>query len=133
MHRLGWTDAEHHTQDFDVVYSLRQRGIEARSALLDCRKVEAGRVGDRLDVVVRCQVVVASRNCRVLTYSQGWHGLRKGISEIGVSRAAAVPCPPARVHGELHNVCEPPNLLRPCRFAAWQSTKLFQVDYICAL
>ena len=45
---------------------LRERRVEAGAALLDEGEVEAGRVGDRLEVVGRGEVVVASGNRRKL-------------------------------------------------------------------
>jgi len=49
VHGLGRADAEHDPQNFHVGHPLSQRWIEASAALLDSSKVEASRVGDRLE------------------------------------------------------------------------------------
>ena len=50
---LGWADTEQDAQHFRIGDPLRQRWVEAGATLLDKPKVEARRVGDRLDVVLR--------------------------------------------------------------------------------
>ena len=55
---------------------------------------------------------------RKLSIEQTGDCLGERAPEIRVLRAAAVPRPPARVHGELHQIGKPPYLLRSCRFAA---------------
>ena len=59
--------------------------------------------------------------------------LIEGVTEIGVLGAAAIPRPPTRVYRELHEIGKPPYLLRSCRFAARQGTKLVKIDCIRAL
>ena len=54
----------------------------------------------------------------------------ESISEIGVFVVAAVARPPTGIHGKLHQVGEPSDLLgAPC-LTAGQSTKLIQIDGI---
>jgi hypothetical protein len=48
VHNLGSADAEQNSQHLRVGDPLRQRGVEARTTLLNEGEVEAGRVGDRL-------------------------------------------------------------------------------------
>src|SRR4029077_8606496 len=87
-----------------------------------------------LDVVRDEEVVIVSRNCRKLPIiKQTRDCLGKGVTEIRILGAAAVPSPPTGIHGELHEVCETSDLLCPCRFTARQSAKLIQVDWIGAL
>ena len=130
---LGWADTEQDSQHFRIGDPLSQRWVEAGATLLDKRKMEARRVGDRLDVVIGGEVAIVSGNCRKLPFQQTRDGWWKRVTEIGVLRAAAVPNPPTGVHGELHEVGEPSDLLGACRFTARQSAKLIQIDGIGAL
>src|SRR6266403_5380496 len=132
VHGLGWADAEHDSQNFHVGHPLSQRWIEASAALLDSSKVEASRVGDRLNVIAGSQVVIASRDCRMLADSQSWDCLRECITEIRVFRTTAVASPPGRVHCELHDVRQPSDLLRPSRLATWQCMESVYVNCIRA-
>src|SRR5712692_6055960 len=68
----------------------------------------------------------------MLSDRQAGNCLWKSVTEIGVFRATAIPSPPAGVHGELHDIGEPADLLSACRLTAWQRTKLVQVDYVRA-
>src|ERR1700686_4318731 len=92
-------------------------------------------VGNSLDMILRGQVVIISRNCRKLSMAQGRDCLRKherGI-EIGIVCAAAVSSPPTGINGEWHKVGKPPDLTSPCRFATRQGAKLVQTHCSCAL
>src|SRR5258708_2844760 len=116
---LDWADTEQDAQHFQISGPLSQRGVEAAAPLLDKPKMEACRVGDRLDVVRGGQVPIVSGNGRKLPFQQtrdsGW----ERVTEIGVLRAAAVARPPTGVHGELHQVGEPELvLLGPCPLTA---------------
>src|SRR6516165_12405638 len=95
---LGWTDAEQDSQNLRVGYSLSQLGVEAAAPYLDEPKVECRRVGDRLDVEQRAEVVIVPGNGRKLPLTQGWDRFdkREPRIEIGVVGAAAVPTPPTR-------------------------------------
>src|SRR5690348_4938039 len=95
--------------------------------------MESGRAGDGLDVVSGGEVTIVSGNRRKLPGKQTRDGLREGVTEIGILGAAAVACPPTGIHGELHEVGEPSDVLGAGRFTAWQRTKLIQIDWICAL
>src|SRR2546428_11819431 len=97
---------------------LRQRWVDAGAALLDEREVEARRVGDRLDVVSGGEVAIVSGNRRKLPFQQTRDGWGERVTEIGVLGAAAVLRPVTGVHGELHEVGEPPDLLGAGRFTA---------------
>ena len=113
VHGLAWADAQQDPQNFQVGHLLGERRIEAGAALLDKRKVEPRREGDRLEMGGdACGVVTAdgtaggvgvgSWDGRMLPHVQtgdGLNELRTGI-EIGVGDAA-VPGPEAGVHGEL--------------------------------
>src|ERR1700731_3453690 len=103
---------------------LRQRWVQAGSTLLNRPKVESRGVGDRLDVVVRGEVVVGSWNCGMLPHSQTRDCLWKRVTEVGVLRATAVPSPPTGVHGKLHEVGESSDLLGAAGLTARQRTKL---------
>ena len=59
----------------------------------------------------------------------GW----ERVAEIRVLRAAAVARPITGVHGELHQVGKPSDLLGACRFTARQRAKLIQIDGIPTL
>jgi hypothetical protein len=96
-------------------------------------KVEAGRVGDRLQVVGRAEVVVAAGNRRMLTDGEARDGLREGVAEVGVLRVAAIARPEAGVDGELHQVGEPSDLLGAGRLAAGQRAELVQIDCLRAV
>jgi hypothetical protein len=108
VHGLGGADAEHDAQYFRIGDPLRQRWVEAGTSLLDEPKVEARRVGDRLDVVSRREVAIVAGDGRELPGIQTRDGLWEGVAEIGVLGAAAVAGPPTGVHRELHEVGEPP-------------------------
>src|SRR5437588_4872635 len=90
--------------------------------------METRRVGDRLDVVSGGEVPIVSGNRWELPLTQTRNGLREGVAKIGVLRAAAVACPPTGVHGELHEVGEPSDLLGAGSFTAGQRAKLVQID-----
>ena len=76
----------------------------------------------------RSQVGVVSRNGWKLPCDQTRDGLRECVSEIGVLVIAAVARPPTRVHGKLHEIGEPSDLLGAGRLTARQSAKLVQID-----
>src|SRR5712692_1735134 len=121
---LGGGGTNKKTKHFRMGDPLSQRGVEAGATLLDKPKMEACRVGNRLEVILRVQVGIVSGNRRKLPLQQTRDGLREGVTEIGVLRTAAVPGPPTGVHGELHEVCEPSDLLGACRLTARQGAKL---------
>src|SRR4029077_1532462 len=122
-------------QDFWTANSLSERWIEAGVTLLDKREVKTCRVGNRLNVVSRGEIGIASRNGRKLPGQQTRDCRGKGKTgiQIGVIVAAAVPSIPTGINCELHEVCEPSDLLCPCRLTTRQSAKLIQVDWIGAL
>ena len=64
----------------------------------------------------------------MLPNRQSRDGLRERVAEVGVQRVAAVARPEAGVDGQLHQVCEPPDLLGPGGLTARQSAKLIQID-----
>ena len=86
-------------------------------------------------MVGRSQVTVVSGNGGKLTLTQRRDRLseRKVRIKIRVVGAAAIAGPPTRVHGELHEVCEPRLVGGPVRRAALQGAKLIQIDWIRAL
>lgn len=135
MHGLGRPDADQDSQHFHAAGSLRHRRIEAVAALFDGWHMEAGSVGDRLDVKVGGQIVIGSRNRGELAFVQIRDRLWKheiGI-EIGVITAAAVASPPTRVQGELHEICEAQPSAGSGGSAARQGAKLLQIDWIRSL
>jgi len=88
MHGLARSDAEQDSQNLEVRYLLRQRGIKAAAALFDKCKVESGSEGDGLEVSADAlRVVVGDRavsrvrvgpgNRRVLLHVQAGDGLRE--------------------------------------------------------
>src|SRR6266852_1661476 len=120
---FGWPDAEQDTQHFRMGDPLSQRWVEAGPPLLDKRKVESSRVGDRLEMIFGGQVAIVSGNRRELPRTQTGDCLSESVTEVGILRAAAVPRPPTGVHRELHEVGEPSDLLGACRLTAWQGAK----------
>ena len=96
-------------------------------------KWKRGRVRDRLQVLVRPQIVVAARNRRVLSHGQVRDGLRQAVAQVRVLRVAAVARPPAGVDGQLHQVGQPADLTRAGRLAAGQRAELVQVDGVRAV
>src|SRR6266496_6572711 len=74
---------------------LGEPRVEAGTALLDPGEVEAGRVGDRLQVVGRGEVGVATRDRRVLAGGEAGDGVWEHVAEVGVLRVAAVTRPEA--------------------------------------
>src|ERR1700693_3361304 len=102
---------------------LRQGRIQAGSPLLDVPEVEPRGVGNRLEVEVLgirgsgVDVTVIARDGWELAGEQSRHRRGEAIPEIGVLNAAAIPSPPAAVHGELHQVGESPDLLGTGGFA----------------
>src|SRR5439155_8980077 len=96
--------------------------------------MESCRVCNRLDVIRRGQVIIASGDCGKMAHTQTLHSLGKlesGI-QIGVLIVDAVTRIPTGVHSELHQVCEPSNLLSACSFAAEEGAKLIQIDWLRA-
>ena len=51
VHGFARPDAQQDSQDFEIGDVLSERRIQARPALLDKRKVESRRKGDRFEVV----------------------------------------------------------------------------------
>jgi hypothetical protein len=101
VHGLARTDAEQDSQNLEVRYLLRQRGIEAAAALFDKCKVKSGSEGDGLEVSADAlRVVVGDRavsrvrvgpgNRRVLLHVQARDSLheRRARIEIGIRDAA---------------------------------------------
>ena len=113
--------------DFRIADSLSQRRVEAGAALLDRREVKAGGVGDRLQVVGGREVIIGSRNRGKLPGEQVGNGLRERVAEVRVLSVAAVPRPPTGVHGQLHQVGEPLDLLRAGRLAARQGAERLEI------
>ena len=133
MHDLRAANAEQDPQRLGMGDPLGERGVEARTALLDEGEVEAGRVGDRLEVVGRAEVVVAAWDCRELPCAEARDCLRERVAEVGVLRVAAVAGPEAGVDGQLRQVGETSDLLGAGRLAARQGAELVQVDRLCAV
>src|SRR5258708_877750 len=132
---LSWADAKQDSQYFHTPDPLSKRWIETGATLFDEGEVKSRRVSDRLDMVVGGQVVVGSRNRRMLPHIQSRDCLRKYERriEVGIVRTTAVSRPPTRVYRELHQVREPSDLSRPGGSAARQSSKLIQIDRSRAL
>src|SRR5450755_4659715 len=129
---LGWSNTEQDAQHLSIADPLSQRRIEAGATLLNKPKMEACRVGNRLDVIVWGQVVIISGNRWKLSFQQAWDGGRERVTELWVLGAAAVPRPITGVYGEFHEVGESSDVLSTCRFTALQRAKLLQVDGISA-
>src|SRR5262249_6317498 len=120
---------------FRICDPLSQLRIEAGAPLLDKRKVESRRVGDRLNVLRRIEIIICAGNTRKMSGTQPRYGLRKREPriEIGILRAASVARPPTRIHFEQHEVGEPSDLLRTGRLTAWQRAKRIEIDRIRVL
>src|SRR6266700_3565768 len=98
-----------------------------------CERLEVSRDGWGIPRFKALQVIIVSGNRRKLPLEQPWNGLSERVTKIGVLGAAAVAGPITGVHGELHEVGEPSDLLGACGFTARQRAKLVQVDGIGAL
>jgi hypothetical protein len=48
---LARTDAQQDSQNLQIGHALRERGIQTRAALLDQRKIESRREGNRLEQI----------------------------------------------------------------------------------
>src|SRR6266511_4528399 len=112
---------------------LRQRRIKTSAALLDHRKMETRCIRDCLEVIWGVEIIIVSRNGWKLPCTQPRDSLWEGVSKIGILRVAAVLRPPTGVHGELHEIGEPSNLLGTSRFTAGQGAELVQINCLCAL
>src|SRR5258708_18575603 len=90
---LDWADTEQDAQHFQISGPLSQRGVEAAAPLLDKPKMEACRVGYRLDVVSGGEVGIGSGTGRKLPFqptpNTGW----EHVTQIGVLRAPSVSRP----------------------------------------
>src|SRR5450432_1870831 len=109
MSGLDWPDAKQNSQNFRIVSALSKSGVQAVATLFDSREVECRRIGNGLDVIIRRQVGIASRNGRKLPCMQVRNRLGKhevGF-EIRVMVGATVSSPPTGVQGKLHQVCKP--------------------------
>src|ERR1700704_4980515 len=90
-------------------------------------------IGDRLEMVgdVRwCtpgEISIVPGNCRAI---HNVDSLRKGVSEVRILCAAAVASPPTGIHRQIHEVCEPTDLLSACRLAAGQGAKVVEIDCV---
>src|SRR5258706_16198315 len=120
MADLSAADAENDAQHFQTSGPLRQHWVQAGATLLNSRKVEASGVGDGLcevgDVVrlrgIGLHIRVASGNRRMLSHGNTWDGLRERVAEIWIPGTATIARKPSSVDRELHQVGEPPDLLR---------------------
>jgi hypothetical protein len=66
---------------------LGEPRVEADTALLDPGEVEAGREGDRVQVVGRGEVGVGARDRRVLAAREVRDGVWKHVAQVGVSES----------------------------------------------
>jgi hypothetical protein len=126
---LGRADTEQDSQDLRMGYSLSQGRVEAAAAYLDKGEMECRRIGNGLGLG-------GARSASVRGMAGCWCcPLRKHERrvKIRVMVAAAIPCPPNCVDGELHEIGEPSDLVGPCRLTAWQSAKLIQINALLAL
>ena len=104
--------------------------------MLDEDKMKSCCIGDRLEMVgdarwcTPSEIVIAPGNGRAI---HNVDRLRKGVAEVRILRAAAVASPPAGIHVEIHEVCEPADLLSACRLAAGQGAKLVEIDCVRTL
>ena len=90
-------------------------------------EVKPGGVGDRLDVVMRLEVGVRTRDRGESAFLQAGNGLREAGTEVRVLRGAAVARPPARVHRQFHQVGQASYLCCAFRLAAGQRTERIEV------
>ena len=101
---------------------------------LDEGEVEAGRVGDRLQVVGIADVAVVAGNRRMLADGERRDGLRQLVAEVGVEPVAAVARPEAGVDAQLHQVGQPADvLLSAVRLAARQLPEPVEVNRLLAV
>src|SRR6202171_2153398 len=133
VHYLRTADAEDDLKHFQAGGFLRHPRVKAGAALLDKSKVKPGRKGDRLDVIARIiwvvttEVANVSGNRGVETRSQARDCVREHCAEIGIG-GTAVAGPPASVHCQLPEVCEPPDLLGSRCRAAGKGSERIQID-----
>src|SRR5580704_5046404 len=140
VHDLAAADAEQNPQDFQIGYLLRQRRVQAASALLDECEVESRRVRNRLQMVgdvalgIQAQVGIAQGNGRMLSLSEIWNCVLESSSKVWIRGRAAVPCPPFSVYRQLLQVGEAACLGNARDFTRGQNGKIFrQVDGLSAL
>src|SRR4030088_1633978 len=137
MHDLRSADTEDDLKDFEAARLLRHPRIKAGPALLDKRKVKSCCEGDRLDVITRIVRVVTTKigivswNGRVQSSGQTRDRVRERRAEIGIGRAA-VARPPARIHGELGQICQPPDLLRSGGLTTRKCSERVKIDTFLA-
>ena len=123
VHGLGRSNADQNSQDLNAGSPLGHRRIETVASLLDCRKVKACRVCNRLQEVRVLGVVIGSRDRGMLPNCQAWDHLREGEGRIKIRiiGTAPVTSPPTRIYGELREICQPQFATRSSGRTARQS------------
>src|SRR5258705_1431331 len=111
----------------------REWGVEGGATLLNKRKMESRRKGNRFEKIregrlswisrvndAPGRVVVAPRDRRVHSHIQARDGVCKNRAriKIGIGNAAVLR-PKAGINGELRKIRESSLLYSPIRFAAW--------------
>src|SRR5262249_24502621 len=122
-------NADQDSQDLQAARPLGHRRVKAITTLFDGRHMKSRSVGNGLDVSVRGEIGVRSGDGWKLPRGQGRNRLRKRkiAIQIRVIRGAAVPGPPTRIQGELHEICESWNATGSGGLAAGQSAELIEV------
>jgi hypothetical protein len=121
-------NAEHDPQHFRARRFQTERGVQARSALLNHAKMKRRRVGNHLNVIGGFRIRTGFGNRRKLPGEQIRQRLREGRPKIRVG-GAAVPRVPTRIHCKLRQVGQPSRLLSPGSLAARQSAKPVEIHW----
>jgi hypothetical protein len=109
-----------------------ERAVKAGATLLNGREVKRRGVSNRLDMLGIRDIAVRSGNGRLIHDVDCLRECGIEIREIRVL-GAAVPSIPTGVHGKLCEVRQPFfGFIRSSRLTAWQSAKVFKVDWLRA-
>src|SRR5438045_1657030 len=124
---LGATYTEQDLKHSKIGSTQPERRIKARAPLFDGREVERSSIGDRLNLIgTRRQI--GRGNCRSV---RDVDKLRKDKVKVWIMSAAVAEIP-ARVHVEVHEIRQPPDLLGAGRFATRERPEGVQIHRLCA-
>src|ERR1700726_4819002 len=138
---LDSANADEDSKNFRIRRLEGQRGIQARSTLLDECKVESRGVRNGLHASFlrgrrRNRLRLVGRGVGVVQWNGGLvidgEGPLEFHTEVGVL-GAAVACIPTEVNVQLQQVGQPSDILGASRLAAGQSSERIEIDRLFAL